>query len=278
MKNKVFTEPVLKNTEALGFFESFAPPEDISANGHLIDYLFNYTTSLNLFFFILVCIGLFGFSYLYHQKRHPKPYYTYGNKKPHILVATIIGVAVFVGIDLNITRMSNNDFTGIFINWPDESKEDVVRVQVLGQQWAWNFRQAGEDGIFNTQDDVVTLNDLRVPAGKKVVFQILSKDVIHSLYFPNARRKTDAIPGRITRMWIQFNRPGKYDIACAEMCGTYHYRMAAKLTVYEEEEFGHYLAEAAQIHKAINDPEDAEIYWGWKWTPTSSTKKLGMNK
>ena len=40
MKNKVFTEPVLKNTETLGFFEQFCSPEDISANGHLIDYLF----------------------------------------------------------------------------------------------------------------------------------------------------------------------------------------------------------------------------------------------
>lgn len=276
MKNKVFTEPVLKNTEAMGFFEMIQPPEDISEHGHLIDYLFNYTTSLNLFFFILVCIGLFGFSYMYHRKRHPKPYYTYGNKKIHIIVATIIGVAVFIGIDANITRMSNNDYTGIFINWPDESKEDVVRVEVLGQQWAWNFRLAGADGVFNTQDDIVTLNDLRLPAGKKVVFQILSKDVIHSLYFPNARRKTDAIPGRITRMWIQFNKAGNYEIACAEMCGTYHYRMGAKLTVYEEEDYGHWLAEAQQIHNAINDPEDAEIYWGWKWMTTSSTKKLGM--
>ncbi|MEC7275028.1 MAG: hypothetical protein VXV96_01810 [Bdellovibrionota bacterium] len=278
MKNKVFTEPILKNTESLGFFEMLAPPEDISVNGHLIDYLFNYTTTLNLVFFILVCIGLFGFSYLYHQKRHPKPYYTYGNKKTHILVATIIGVAVFIGIDMNITRMSNDDFTGVFINWPDETKEDVVRVQVLAQQWAWNFRLPGKDGVFNTQDDIVTLNDLRVPKDKKIVFQILSKDVIHSLYFPNARRKTDAIPGRITRMWVEFTKAGEYDIACAEMCGTYHYRMAARLTVYEEEDFGHWLTEAQQIYDSINDPEDADIYWGWKWNPTTESKKIGMNK
>jgi len=278
MNESKFAEPVLNTDQNLGFFEMIMPPEDISQHGHEIDALFNYTTSLNIFFFILVCAGLFGFSYLYHQSRHPKPYYTYGNKKIHILVSTIIGVAVFIGIDLNITRMSNDDYIGIFTNWPDESQEDVVRVQVLGQQWAWNFRQPGEDKVFNTEDDVVTLNDLRIPAGKKVIFQILSKDVIHSLYFPNARRKTDAIPGRITRMWIQFNKPGTYDIACAEMCGTYHYRMAARLTVYEEDDYNHWLAEANQIFDAINDPEDAKIYWGWKWTPTSSTKKVGMSK
>ena len=247
------------------FYDLFSPPEDISANGHLIDWLFNYTTIMNVFFFTLVVIGLFGFSYLYSAKRHPKAYYTYGNKKPQILIATLIGVAVFVGIDMNITRMSNNDFVGVFTNWPDETKEDVVKVQVLGQQWMWNFRYAGRDGVFNTQDDVTTVNDLRVPKGKKVVYQILSKDVIHSLYFPNGRRKVDAIPGRITRMWMEYVKSGNYDIACAEMCGTYHYRMKARLTVYEQDDYDHWLSEAQKIAEQTNDPEDPEKFWGWQW-------------
>lgn len=249
-----------KRLESLWWMMS--PPEDISEHGHLIDWLFNYTTVLNVFFFALVCAGLFGFSYLYSHKRHPRPYYTYGNKKTHVMAATLIGVAVFLGVDLNITRVSNNDFVNVFANWPEE---DVLRVEVLGQQWMWSFRYAGRDGVFNTQDDVTTVNDLRVPKNKKVVFQILSKDVIHSLYFPNARRKTDAIPGRITRMWIQFNKPGKYDIACAEMCGTYHYRMAAKLTVYDREDFDHWLEQAQNIALATNDPQNPDLYWGWQW-------------
>ncbi len=246
------------------FLNSLTPPQDISENGHLIDWLFNYTTTLNVFFFILVCLGLFGFAILYHHKRHPRPYYTYGNKKTHILVATIIGIAVFVGIDMNITRMSNDDFTNVFINWPSED-EDIVRVEVLGQQWMWNFRYAGQDGVFNTDDDITTVNDLRVPVGKKVVFQIISKDVIHSLYFPNARRKVDAIPGRITRLWYKLKTPGVYDIACAEMCGTYHYRMQAKLTVYTQEEYQQWLNTAQQIAKTENDVEKADLFWGWKW-------------
>ncbi len=238
---------------------------DISEHGHLIDFLFQYTTYLNIFFFGLVCAGLFGFTYFYYNKRHAKPYYTYGNKKPHILVATVIGTLVFFAIDLNITRMSNNDYVNVFVNWPNEKEEDVLRVQVLAQQWAWNFRYAGKDGVFNTDDDVVTLNDLRVPTGKKVVFQVLSKDVIHSLYFPNARRKVDAIPGRITRLWYKLNTPGVYDIACAEMCGTYHYRMQAKLTVYTPELFQDWMSEA-EI-KANEENRDAlpERFWGWQW-------------
>jgi cytochrome c oxidase subunit 2 len=261
----ILLTPAMANSgKQFTFWERFTPPQDISENGHLIDWLFNYTTSLNVFFFFLVCLGLFGFSFLYHRKRHPKPYYTYGNKKMHITVATVIGVAVFLGVDLNISRISNNDFMNVFAKWPGED-EDIVRVEVLAQQWMWNYRYAGRDGIFNTDDDVVTVNDLRVPTGKKIVFQIISKDVIHSHFLPNTRRKVDAIPGRLTRMWVKLKTPGVYDVACAEMCGTFHYRMQAKMTVYTPEDYQAWLEEAQRIALETNDPEVADNYWGWKW-------------
>ena len=246
------------------FLDSFSPPVDISKHGNLIDWLFNYTTVMNTIFFLAVCIGLFGFTWLYYHKWHPTPYYTYGNKKKHILVTTLIGIAVFVSIDMNITRMSNDDYVGVFNNWPDES-EDIVRVEVMAQQWMWTFRYPGEDGVFNTDDDVTSVNDLRVPVNKKVVFQILSKDVIHSLYIPNTRRKVDAIPGRLTRMWFEPVKTGTFDIACAEMCGTYHYRMQAKLKVYPQEEYDRWLAEANSGAKLANDTTNPDLYWGWKW-------------
>ena len=152
--------------------------------------------------------GSFGFSFLYYYKRHPRPYYTYGNKKSHVIVATAIGTAVFFGVDINITRMSNNDFLSIFSKSPTDD-ENVERIEVLGQQWAWSFRYAGQDEKFNTDDDIVTLNHFRAPTGKKILFQITSKDVIHSFFLPNTRRKVDAIPGRITQMWVQFKETGR---------------------------------------------------------------------
>src|SRR5690606_26452685 len=67
-------------TSSDSFWSIIQPPEDISTTGKLIDYLFDFTTYLNVFYFILLCIGLFGFSFYYYYKRHPKAYYTYGNK------------------------------------------------------------------------------------------------------------------------------------------------------------------------------------------------------
>jgi len=257
------------STESSSWLSLLKAPLDISVEGHRVDSLITLTTYLIIFFFVIVCIGLFGFSYYYSQKRHPVPLYIDGTSKKHILIVAFIGSLVFVLIDMQITSISNNDYMEVFNKWPDENKEEVVKVEVLGQQWAWNFRYAGADGIFNTEDDVVTLNDLRVPTGKKVVFQITSKDVIHAFSIPNVRLKVDAIPGRITRMWTEFTKPGDYSIACTEMCGTYHYRMQAKLKVYDPNDFANWLAESHSNTKHIVDQENPDIFWGWKWIVTT---------
>lgn len=252
--------------EKVGFWEAMKPPLDISTTGYLIDDLFMLTTKLIIFFFLLVCIGLFGFSFKYSSKRNSKALYTHGTSRKQIGIVAFIGALVFILVDMQITTISNRDFVDVFLKYPKED-EDIVRVEVLAQQWAWNFRYAGKDGIFNTEDDVVTLNDLRLPVGKKVIFQVTSKDVIHSLYFPNARQKVDAMPGRISRLWYELTTPGIYDIACAEMCGTYHYRMKAVLTVYSQEDYNAWLNEMEERAHQTNEKDNADLYWGWQWEP-----------
>jgi cytochrome c oxidase subunit 2 len=246
-------------------WDLFRPPVLISSTGHLIDSLFNYTTFMAVFYFILVCVGLFGFSFLYSHKRHKVPYYTYGNKKIHLIVTAVIGAAVFLTIDLNISRISNNDLRETFWKYPDPKTENVLTIQVLAQQWMWNFRYPGPDKVFNTADDVVTTNDLRIPLNTKVYFNLTSKDVIHSFFVPAVRLKVDTIPGRITRVWWDATKTGTYDIACAEMCGTHHYLMKAKLTVYEQAEFDQWMRASETIALNSYDPNNKDLAWGWKW-------------
>lgn len=252
------------------FLAMIKPPLDISTNGHLIDYLFNFTTMLIAFFFLLVCVGLFGFSYLYNKKKHPKALYVHGTSKKHILIVAAIASMVFIMVDMQITGISNHDFINTFINWPKET-EEVVRVEVLGQQWAWNFRYAGKDGVFNTEDDIVTLNDLHLPIGQKIVFQVTAKDVIHSFYIPNTRMKLDAMPGRVSKMWVELTQPGKYEIACGQICGTFHYKMKADLTVHTKEDFKKWMDAASEHANYATDKQNPDVFWGWNWI-ASNTK------
>lgn len=245
-------------------WDSFSLPEDISTTGKYIDWLFNYITAWNIFYFILVCIGLFGFSYIYSAKRNPKPDYTHGYRKNQLLVTFIIGAGVFFSIDLFIASKSSYDLKTYFWNFP-KAGEDVFKVEVLAQQWMWNFRYAGPDGEFNTDDDILTNHDLYIPVNKKVEVRLTSKDVIHSFYLPNVRNKVDAMPGRISRMWFETTKTGSYDIACAEMCGTHHYLMKARLIVLEQEAFDQWNKEAQKIATYSVDPANKENYWGWPW-------------
>ncbi len=257
-------ELALKVNEQMSFWDQIKPPVDISTNGHLIEWLFNYTTYVNIFWFALVCIGLFGFSIMYSQKRHKKAFYTHGNEKKHLLLTALIGLGVFLSVDMVITKISTRDLKEVFWNFP-ENDPDVIKVQVLAQQWAWNFRHAGKDGEFNTADDVVELNNLVVPVGKKVMIQMTSKDVIHSLYIPNVRLKADAIPGRYAKLWFDTTITGNYEIACAEICGNHHYLMKAQLSVLSTENYARWLNESQEMAIATNDRENLDLLWGWKW-------------
>jgi cytochrome c oxidase subunit 2 len=146
-----------------------------------------------------------------------------------------------------------------------EENRETVRIEVQAHQWAWSARYAGEDGKFNTPDDVVTLNDIRVPSGVPVLVQLASVDVIHSFALPNFRVKRDAVPGEITKLTFQARVEGEYEISCAQHCGPNHYKMRGVLTVLPRDRYDEWLRLSGAFARRAYDPEDAEAHWGWDW-------------
>ena len=139
-------------------------------------------------------------------------------------------------------------------------------VEVTGQQFAWNVRYPGPDGVLGrtdyaqasqdnpiglvaddpgSKDDIVLLNSLYLPQDRPVRVQIRSLDVIHSFFLPNFRVKQDAMPGMTIEIWFVPKQAGAYDLGCAEHCGLGHYRMRGKVHVVAAADFDRLLAEAA---------------------------------
>jgi cytochrome c oxidase subunit 2 len=104
-------------------------------------------------------------------------------------------------------------------------------VRVVGQQWAWTFVHPGADGKLDTQDDIVTTDDLHVEVGKTIQFLLESKDVLHSFSVPVFRLKQDVIPGRTISGWFKAIKTGSYDIQCAEICGIGHGVMSGRIHI-----------------------------------------------
>src|SRR5262249_41388044 len=151
--------------------------------------------------------------------------------KHAITVALTISAIIFFVVDGNLFVNAMNDLSKAFWNFAEvEAMPNVLRIEVNAHQWAWDARYAGPDGRFSTKekpsdDDIVTLNDIRVPVDTPVLIQLSSTDVIHSFYLYNFRVKQDAMPGMINRLTFQAKEIGEYDIGCAQHCGTNHYKM-----------------------------------------------------
>src|SRR5690606_19256043 len=110
-----------------------------------------------------------------------------------------------------------------------EGLEPPLRIEVNAQRWSFSFRHPGVDGAFNTPDDVVTENVLRVPAGRRLELQLAASDVVHGLRIPALRIQADAIPGRITRLSAIPQDAGSFALHCSQHCGVAHYRMRGTL-------------------------------------------------
>jgi cytochrome c oxidase subunit 2 len=123
--------------------------------------------------------------------------------------------------------------------------DDVLKapiVEVTGRQFEWRIRYAGKDNVIGTPDDVHQVNDLHLPVDEDVVIQIKSMDVLHSFFLPHMRVKQDVVPGMKQFVWFHGNKPGIYDIVCAELCGWGHYKMRGKMTLESREKFDAWLA------------------------------------
>ncbi len=163
-----------------------------------------------------------------------------------------------------------------------------LEVLVDGQKWSWDF----------TYPNGHREPTLHIYKGAAVRFVLASRDVIHSLYFPQFRVKKDVVPGRYNKLWVipteisstvegspltadnnyeawtkpenfkfDFDNPEKpqdgFDIYCAEYCGTRHSKMLTKVYVHPtRENFLQWLANASDLFRK-NDkgeyPKTTEI-------------------
>jgi cytochrome c oxidase subunit II len=144
------------------------------------------------------------------------------------------------------------------------SPADAVSVEITAEQFAWNIRYPGKDGVFGrtsptllsldnplgidkddpaSHDDIPVIGLMYLPVNRPVRIRLRSKDVLHSFFLPFQRVKQDVVPGMAIQVWFVPNQLGDYEIACAELCGMGHYQMRGLMRVVSEEEFTKQLAE-----------------------------------
>ncbi|MFT7463328.1 MAG: cytochrome c oxidase subunit 2 [Pseudohongiellaceae bacterium] len=238
-----------------------------SSYGHRFDDLFAITTALVSVSFLIVLIMLLVPVFRDRAKPGKKAHFDAGSSLHDKRFTAIVSLIVFIVLDASVLVIAMEDLRDGFWAIPqsEDSEAEPYLVEVLAQQWAWNFRATGPDGEFDTADDILSLNRLTVPKDRPVVLNMTSKDVIHSLFLPDMRFKRDVNPGAINAGWFEPIVAGDFAILCAELCGFAHYQMHGMIHVLEQDDFNLWEQDAAALALAVFDEDDTEAHWAWAW-------------
>jgi cytochrome c oxidase subunit 2 len=196
----------------------------VSDSASIIGQLFWFTLVLAVIVFVLV-EGLLIYSSLRFRRRAPlptrEPPQIHGNTRLEVMWATVPGLILVGLFGITVTRL------GELSQLP--SDPNALHISVTGRQFEWDFAYA--------DSGVKTVNDLRLPVGTPLIFDVTSVDVIHSFWVPDLYGKIDANPGRINHISFTANQQGEYRGVCAELCGSGHSSMLFRVTVVSVADF-----------------------------------------
>jgi cytochrome c oxidase subunit 2 len=176
--------------------------------------------------------------------------YSHGSNRLEV-IWTVVTAVIFIGLAV----MGQSVWASLHFH---QAPAGSFQIEAVAQQFQWNFHYPGKDGVFgrtdpkliddsalnfigldeadpNSKDDSVH-SVLAIPAGRPVELILRSKDVIHNIWVPQLRFKQDLVPGMMIRVHFTAETPGKYELACAELCGQLHFKMKSYLLVLPEAE------------------------------------------
>ncbi|MEK6324442.1 MAG: cytochrome c oxidase subunit II [Acidobacteriota bacterium] len=238
-------------------------PEGISEHAGPIDAQFMRTLIVVGVAFLAAQFAL-GYAVMrFGRKGDARAVYTHGSNKLEV-TWTIITGAVFIALAILGQRV-----------WAQlhlvAAADNAAKIEVVAQQFQWNFHYSGADGAFGRTEaryiddsalnfvgldpadaagkDDAQLTTLIVPKDRQVELTLKSKDVIHSFFVPALRFKQDTLPGMAIKVHFTASKEGKYEIPCAELCGSLHHNMKSNMIVIPSDEFDRLMAMSEEQFK-----------------------------
>jgi cytochrome c oxidase subunit 2 len=156
------------------------------------------------------------------------------------LSRTVVGCVIATVIILFVLLFSDM-LTGRAL-YALSSDPNALIVKITGHQWWWEVQYEDRE----PGNVVTTANEVHIPTGRTVKFDLRSLDVIHSFWVPNLHGKKDLIPGHPTSTWMKADREGTYRGQCAEFCGYQHAHMRLDFVVESPDKFQAWIAAQRQ--------------------------------
>lgn len=130
----------------------------------------------------------------------------------------------------------------------DRIEGNEPRIRVTGEMWWWRVAYLDAQG----REVIFDANELHIPAGRPIVLELDSADVIHSFWVPRLSGKLDMIPGRRNLMRIQADRPGSFGGQCAEFCGGSHALMGFTVVAHDPAAYARLMTARLARERAVS--------------------------
>ena len=224
-----------------------------------IDNLFDPVFYVAVVVFIFVFAGTFIIWWRFRDDHDDEefPHQFHGDTRLELawtIVPTLILVVISVFTLITLRGLNETEANAVTIEVGGTATQWEPEVVVVGQQWWWEFRYYlnGLDGVDLTDArhlppaDIVTTNQMVIPAGEEIELAVTSRDVIHSFWIPALNGKKDAAPGRVHPWKLEADEPGVYFGQCTEFCGLSHSRMRMQVVAVTLDDFAAWVAEQLQ--------------------------------
>lgn len=217
-------------------------PQQGSAESHQVDNLFKIMMVIGGAIFLLVQ-GMLVFSAVRFRAKpgdHSDGLNMHGNATLEFVWTLIPAVIVLI-----LSVISFQVWVSI-----TSAKDNEMEVHGNGARFSWSFAYQVPE-----HDLTVNSNVLHTYVGQPVKMVLNTTDVNHAFYIPAMRIKQDLLAGRETEIRFTPTLAGDYPIFCAELCGSGHGDMRARIVVHPDEET--YLAWFdPEVDRILNPPED----------------------
>jgi cytochrome c oxidase subunit 2 len=220
-------------------------PDNASKEGERIDFVFWFVTAICIAIFSVVAslsvYSLIKFRAKPDDDSDGPP--VHGHTGIEITWTVVPLILVIAMIVVSSVALAQND----------RNPSGSMRVEILGQQFAWVVAYPPE-GAAEDMDGFVCFNrgpgnaieferrckaspNLLLPLDRPARLHLTARDVIHSFWVPEFRQKQDAVPGLETEITVTPTKIGNFPFICTELCGLGHALMRTRAIVMPESQF-----------------------------------------
>lgn len=156
-----------------------------------------------------------------------------------IALVTLAVAVVDLPSDATFHPISSNEVRRQF-GFPREGKP--IYIYAVGEEFHWSFRYPGADGTIETDDDIITDDQLCLPTDFDIVLVLNSNDYLYFLTCPTMDLREIAMRGLTHQLRFRSSSEseGKHPLITDPMCGyrANHDDQMGSIKIMNEDDFG----------------------------------------